>query len=73
MKLIDLEFEGDKIVSCTNMTLINLALVWFGPMREDKLCNLLLVLQFFIGIAAILTRHALGLLLFGHDNLWAIV
>lgn len=73
LKLIDLEFEGDKIVSCTNMTLINLALVWFGPMREDKLCNLLLVLQFFIGIAAVLTRHALGLLLFGHDNLWAIV
>lgn len=73
LRLIELEYEGDKIVSCTNMTLINLTLVWFGPMREDKLCNLLLVLQLMIGLIAIVLRHTLGALLFGHDNLWIIV
>lgn len=73
LNLIDLEFEGNKIVSCTNMTLINLVLVWFGPMREDKLCNVILQLQFFVGVMAIIARHALGAVLFGHDNLWAIV
>lgn len=73
LKLLDAEFEGNEMVSCTNMTLINLVLVWFGPMREDRLCNLLLTLQFIVGLAAIVARHGLGALLFGHDNLWAIV
>lgn len=73
LRLIDLEYEKGKIVSCTNMTWINLTLVWFGPMREDKLCNLLLILQFAIGLIAIVLRHTLGALLFGHDNLWVIV
>lgn len=72
-RLIHLEYENDKMVSCTNMTLINLVLVWMGPMREDKLCNTILQLQFIIGILAIIARHTLGALLFGHDNLWSIV
>lgn len=73
LRLLDLEFENGQIVSCTNMTLINLTLVWFGPMREDKLCNLLLILQLMIGLTAIALRHTLGALLFGRDNLWTIV
>lgn len=76
-KLSHLEFvdemKKDQIKSCTNMTFINLILVWFGPMREDKLCNRILQLQFLIGILAIFVRHIIGVLLFGTDNLHPIV
>ena len=71
-KLIELEFHEGRVVSCTNMTLINLVLVWLGPMREDKLCQAILQLQFAVGILAIVARHAMGKVLFGHDNLWTI-
>ncbi|CCK72911.1 UDP-N-acetylglucosamine--dolichyl-phosphate N-acetylglucosaminephosphotransferase KNAG_0M00580 [Huiozyma naganishii CBS 8797] len=72
-KLIDLETDQDgTLVSCSNMTLINLVLVWFGPMREDKLCQLILKLQFAIGLLSLFGRHAVGAILFGHDNLWTI-
>lgn len=72
-KLIQLEFDDkdkSKIISCSNMTLINLTLVWFGPMREDRLCNRILQIQFLIGLLALFARHAGGAMLFGHDNLW---
>ncbi|CAI4280658.1 AIG_G0004270.mRNA.1.CDS.1 [Saccharomyces cerevisiae] len=73
LHLIDLEFdENNEIISTSNMTLINLTLVWFGPMREDKLCNTILKLQFCIGILALLGRHAIGAIIFGHDNLWTV-
>ncbi|SCU96853.1 LAMI_0F07976g1_1 [Lachancea mirantina] len=70
-KLIHIEYDTKtgEMVNCTNMTLINLVLVWFGPMREDILCNTILALQFAIGLTAIAARHALGTLIFGHDNL----
>ncbi|SCU81209.1 LAFA_0C03334g1_1 [Lachancea sp. 'fantastica'] len=71
LKLIDLHFEPKtkEIKSCTNMTLINLVLVWWGPMREDKLCNRILTIQLLIGLTAIAARHCLGSLIFGHDNI----
>lgn len=74
LKLIDVEYhpKDGSIVSCSNMTLINLTLVWFGPMREDQLCNTILLLQFMVGILALIGRHAIGSIIFGHDNLWTI-
>lgn len=74
LRLIDVEYDpkDGSIISCSNMTLINLTLVWFGPMREDQLCNTILILQFSIGILALLARHAIGSIIFGHDNLWTI-
>ena len=73
-QLIDLEVDSKtgQLLSCSNMTIINLMLVWFGPMREDKLCNLILACQFMIGIAAIVLRHFIGSIIFQHDNLWTI-
>ncbi|KAL6942246.1 tunicamycin resistance protein [Hanseniaspora vineae] len=74
--LIDLEFEANDektIVSCSNMTLINLVLVWSGPLREDKLCQRILILQLAIGILAIVGRHLGGAMLFGHDNLFSVI
>lgn len=45
-------------------------MVW--PYEEDKLCNTILKLQFCIGILALLGRHAIGAIIFGHDNLWTV-
>lgn len=74
LKLIDLEFDNEgSIISCSNMTLINLTLLWFGPMREDKLCERIMLLQFMVGMMALCLRHAIGTIVFGTDNLWTIV
>lgn len=71
LRLIDIEIDTKTgvIKNCTNMTLINLVLVWFGPMREDKLCNRILAIQFAIGLCAVVARHSLGSFIFGHDNI----
>lgn len=71
VKLIDLDLDEKTgaIKNCSNMTLINLVLVWFGPMREDKLCRTILTLQFIVGLLAVVARHMIGSLVFGHDNL----
>lgn len=73
-----------KVLSClrlisvkenkfSNMTIINLNLVIFGPMREDSLCILILAEQLFIGLAMVGVRHTLGPWLFGYDNLnWRV-
>ncbi len=58
-----------EIVETTNLTLINLWLVWWGPMREDRLAMGLLVLQMGVGLLGLLVRHRLALLVFRQDNL----
>lgn len=71
----EVELDGQKrkiITETSNWTLINLILVMFGPKREDKLCLLILVIQFSIGIISILGRHTIGPWLFGYDNLWLV-
>lgn len=60
--------QGD-ITAFSNMTIINLSLVWFGPMREDRLCLLLMGMQFVVGLLMIMVRHTVGPWLFGYDNL----
>lgn len=39
------EIENEKIIECNNLTLINLVLKFFGPMRENNLVKVLLVIQ----------------------------
>lgn len=63
------KFQAVKQIS--NLTLINLVLVAFGPMREDVLCLTILAIQFAIGLLAIGGRHTVGPFLFGYDNLWS--
>ncbi|GMM33911.1 UDP-N-acetylglucosamine--dolichyl-phosphate N-acetylglucosaminephosphotransferase [Saccharomycopsis crataegensis] len=58
------------IKEINNLTLINLVLVIFGPLREDKLCITILGIQFSIGLLAIVCRHSIGHFLFENDNLW---
>lgn len=68
--LVKVERNSDgHITRFSNLTLINLALVWFGPMREDKLCIFLLLVQLFVGISMLVVRHTVGPWLFGYDNL----
>ncbi|KAI9824101.1 MAG: tunicamycin resistance protein [Thelocarpon impressellum] len=58
-----------RIAEVTNLTLLNLWLVWFGPMREDRLAMGVLALQTAAGLAGLVVRHRLALLVFREDNL----
>lgn len=69
LKLLDVELSGKEIKNCSNMTIINLVLVWTGPLREDALCMTLLLIQFGLGLVSLVLRHIIGKLLFGYDNL----
>lgn len=73
LKLILLVREEGKITKFSNLTIINLTLVWFGPLREDTLCNIIMGAQLLTGVTMIVTRHTLGPWLFGYDNLtWGV-
>ncbi|KAI8452127.1 glycosyl transferase family 4-domain-containing protein [Phakopsora pachyrhizi] len=41
---LELNKEGET-VGCSNLTLLNLILIWFGEMREDKLTKAVMVIQ----------------------------
>jgi len=57
-----------EIVQSTNFTILNLWLVWFGPMREDSLAVGILALQVICGILGLFVRHELALWVFRQDN-----
>jgi UDP-N-acetylglucosamine--dolichyl-phosphate N-acetylglucosaminephosphotransferase len=63
------EDETGKIIECSNLTLINLWLIWFGPVREDRLVIGLVAFQTLIGLLGLVVRHKLALLVFSLDNL----
>jgi UDP-N-acetylglucosamine--dolichyl-phosphate N-acetylglucosaminephosphotransferase len=70
LRLLDVEVdETGRVVSSSNFTLINLWLVWFGPMREDQLALGLLAFQFAVGVLGLFVRHRMALLIFSADNL----
>lgn len=67
-----------RIVSTSNLTILNLYLVHRGPIREDQLCRELLVLQAICGLLGLFIRHKLALYMFGMDNrpiggVWSLV
>ncbi|KAK5954996.1 tunicamycin resistance protein [Knufia fluminis] len=67
-----------RIISTSNLTIINLYLVHRGPLREDQLCRELLLLQAACGLAGLFIRHKLAIFLFGMDNrpiggVWSLV
>ncbi|KAI9865112.1 MAG: tunicamycin resistance protein [Trichoglossum hirsutum] len=70
LRLIRLTFNAaGEITETTNLTIINLWLVWWGPMREDKLAMGLLALQALCGLLGLVIRHRLALWVFKEDNL----
>ncbi|KAG7890515.1 uncharacterized protein OGAPODRAFT_99689 [Ogataea polymorpha] len=66
--------DGEWVIhKTTNLTIINLFIVWTGPIREDKLCTLLLATQFATGFFMLVLRHTLAPMLFGFDNSWSML
>ncbi|KAB2576731.1 UDP-N-acetylglucosamine--dolichyl-phosphate N-acetylglucosaminephosphotransferase [Lasiodiplodia theobromae] len=60
--------DQGNVLESTNLTILNLWLVWFGPMREDKLALGLCALQIACGALGLFIRHRLALLIFTQDN-----
>ncbi|MCJ1470799.1 tunicamycin resistance protein [Pseudocyphellaria aurata] len=57
-----------EIVESSNLTILNLWLVWFGPMREDRLAMAILAMQILSGFLGLFVRHELALWVFRQDN-----
>ncbi|KAL9527783.1 UDP-N-acetylglucosamine--dolichyl-phosphate N-acetylglucosaminephosphotransferase [Sphaerulina musiva] len=60
--------ETGKVVETSNLTLLNLWLVWRGPLREDRLALEVLAMQTVCGLVALWTRHFFARMLFAMDN-----
>lgn len=60
--------EEGHIIESTNLTILNLWLVWMGPMREDRLALSMVAVQIVCGFVGLLIRHRLALLVFSEDN-----
>ena len=60
--------EGGEITESSNLTLLNLWLVWRGPKREDRLAIEILLLQITCGLLGLFVRHELALWVFRQDN-----
>ena len=56
--------EAGRIATSTNLTILNLLLVWLGPMREDRLAWYIVGVQIACGISGLFVRHRLVLLVF---------
>lgn len=69
LKLVRIKTDDKgNVLESTNLTILNLWLVWFGPMREDKLAMGLCALQVACGLLGLWIRHRLALLVFTQDN-----
>lgn len=60
--------EKGRVTETSNFTILNLWLVWRGPLREDRLALEILAMQTFVGLLGLWVRHSLALLLFTVDN-----
>ncbi|KAG6007750.1 hypothetical protein E4U21_005589 [Claviceps maximensis] len=56
------------LVDTSNLTLLNLWLIWRGPLREDRLAWEITLLQLLVGLFGLFVRHKLALLVFKEDN-----
>jgi UDP-N-acetylglucosamine--dolichyl-phosphate N-acetylglucosaminephosphotransferase len=61
--------DTGKILETTNFTILNLWLVWRGPLREDRLAWEITGMQVAVGLFGLFVRHRLALLVFREDNL----
>ncbi|KAL2857500.1 glycosyl transferase family 4-domain-containing protein [Aspergillus pseudodeflectus] len=60
--------EQGEIVESSNLTILNLWLIWMGPMREDRLALSMVGVQIVCGFFGLFVRHCLALLVFTTDN-----
>lgn len=70
MRLLQVTVDQDTncVSAISNLTILNLWLVWRGPMREDRLAKELLLFQIACGLVGLLIRHEMALLIFNVDN-----
>lgn len=60
--------EKGQITQSSNLTILNLWLLWFGPLKEDRLAIDILAMQALTGLIGLLVRHKLALWVFRQDN-----
>lgn len=65
---VTLDEEG-RFVETSNFTILNLWLVWRGPLREDRLAMEITGMQVVVGLFGLFVRHRLALIVFKQDNL----
>ena len=63
--------EQGRFVETTNFTILNLWLVWRGPLKEDRLAVELTGMQVVVGLFGLFVRHGLARVVFKEDN-WGI-
>ncbi len=63
--------EQGNFVETSNFTILNLWLVWRGPLREDRLAKEITAMQICVGLFGLFVRHQLALLVFKEDN-WSV-
>lgn len=69
LKLLRVQTDGKgRVTETSNLTILNLWLVWRGPLQEDRLALEILFMQFIVGLLGLWVRHSLALLLFTADN-----
>jgi len=72
LRLLRVTFDDQGLFAETsNFTILNLWLVWRGPLREDRLAAEITALQALSGLFGLFVRHRLALLVFKEDN-WAV-
>ncbi|RYP91361.1 hypothetical protein DL770_002501 [Monosporascus sp. CRB-9-2] len=69
LRLLSLKEEQGLVRESSNFTILNLWLVWRGPMREDRLATEITLMQLVLGLFGLVVRHKLALLIFREDNL----
>ncbi|KAK3955408.1 hypothetical protein QBC32DRAFT_367749 [Pseudoneurospora amorphoporcata] len=67
---VTLDEEG-RFVETSNFTILNLWLVWRGPLREDRLAMEITGMQVAVGLFGLFVRHRLALIVFKQDN-WGV-
>ncbi|KAH6635581.1 glycosyl transferase family 4-domain-containing protein [Chaetomium sp. MPI-SDFR-AT-0129] len=65
------EGGGERFVETSNFTVLNLWLVWRGPLREDRLMVEITAAQAVVGALGLFVRHSMAGLVFREDN-WSI-
>lgn len=69
LRLVRVKKNDDgQIIESTNLTILNLWLVWMGPMREDRLAWHMVAVQTLCGMLGLFVRHRLATLVFNQDN-----
>nr|XP_019014482.1 UDP-N-acetylglucosamine-dolichyl-phosphate N-acetylglucosaminephosphotransferase [Kwoniella pini CBS 10737]OCF53263.1 UDP-N-acetylglucosamine-dolichyl-phosphate N-acetylglucosaminephosphotransferase [Kwoniella pini CBS 10737] len=74
LKLVKLEYDVDDnnnkeyIKSSTNLTILNFLLIHFGPLKEDKLCILMGLIQVLGSLIAFIIRYGVGSWFYGGER-----